>query len=293
MHYDDGALYRPLFENDMLQLQVARGCSHNRCKFCDMYHEPFRASPMVEVEEDLDQLAASVPGAHRVFLTGGNALCLPYGRLADILVAVRERYPGASVGCFARVTDVARKTDGQLARLVELGLSDVSVGTESGLDEALSLMDKGFCAEDSLRQCLRMERSGLTYDLFYLLGMAGAGRAAASARATARLHSQLAPNRVMVHTMTSFAGTRLADMVEAGDFRMAGELETVRELRGFVDEYEPREPVYLLGNHYGNVAHACAWLPGQRDELIGYLDMVLRDADEGELRARRSRMLSI
>ncbi len=293
MHYDDGAFYRPLFENDMLQLQVARGCSHNRCKFCDMYHEPFRVSPIEEVEQDLDEVVASVPCVRRVFLTGGNALCLPYERLVGIMEAVRGRYPNASIGCFARVTDVARKTDEQLARLVELGLSDVSVGTESGLDEALEAMDKGFCVEESLRQCLRMEAAGLSYDLFYLLGMAGAGRVEDSALATARLYSQLAPNRIMVHTMTSFAGTRLAEMVENGDFTMAGELETVRELRRFVEEYEPRGRVYLLGNHYGNVAHACAWLPEQCDELLGYLDMVLQDADEEELRARRSRMLSI
>ena len=293
MHYDDGAFYRPLFENDMLQLQVARGCSHNRCRFCDMYHEPFRISPMEEVEADLDEAASAWPGVRRVFLTGGNALCLPEDRLVAVLRAVRGRFPGASVGCFARITDVARKGDDQLAELVALGLSDVSVGTESGLDEALEAMDKGFCAEDSLRQCLRMEAAGLSYDLFYLLGMAGVGRAEDSALATARLYSQLAPNRIMVHTMTSFAGTRLAEMVENGDFTMAGELETVRELRRFVEEYEQRGRVYLLGNHYGNVAHACAWLPEQCDELIGYLDMVLRDADEEELRARRSRMLSI
>ena len=293
MHYDDGAFYRPLFENDMLQLQVAHGCSHNRCKFCDMYHEAFRVSPAEEVEADLDEAAAAYPDVRRVFLTGGNALCLPYERLAGVLGAVRERFPGASVGCFARVTDVARKSDEQLAGLVDLGLSDVSVGTESGLDEALALMDKGFTAEQSLRQCLRMERSGLTYDLFYLLGMAGAGRAADSARATAELYSQLAPNRIMVHTMTSFPGTQLAAMIEAGEFEPAGELETVRELRGFVEGYQPYRPVYLLGNHYGNVAHACAWLPEQRDALVGYLDSVLADADEGELRAWRARMTSI
>ena len=293
MHYDDGAFYRPLFENDILQLQVAHGCSHNRCRFCDMYHGPFRVSPAGEVEADLDEAAAAYPDVRRVFLTGGNALCLPYERLAGVLGAVRERFPGASVGCFARVTDVARKSDEQLAGLVDLGLSDVSVGTESGLDEALALMDKGFTAEQSLRQCLRMERSGLTYDLFYLLGMAGAGRAADSARATAGLYSQLAPNRIMVHTMTPFPGTRLAAMIEAGEFEPAGELETVRELKGFVEGYEPRGRVYLLGNHYGNVAHACAWLPGQRDALVGYLDSVLAEADEGELRARRARMPSI
>ena len=293
MHYDDGAFYRPLFENDILQLQVAHGCSHNRCRFCDMYHEPFRISPMEEVEADLDEAASAWPGVRRVFLTGGNALCLPEDRLVAVLRAVRGRFPGASVGCFARITDVARKGDDQLAELVALGLSDVSVGTESGLDDALAAMDKGFTAAESLRQCLRMEAAGLTYDLFYLLGMAGSGRAADSARATAELYSKLAPNRIMIHTMTAFPGTRLAAMIETGAFEPAGELETVRELRGFVERFEPRSRVYLLGNHYGNVAHPCAWLPDQRRELISYLDDVLSGSDEAALRARRARMPSI
>ena len=293
MHYADGAFFRPLFENNMLQLQVACGCSHNRCKFCDMYHEPFRISPIEEIEADLDEAVAVYPKAPRVFLTGGNALCLPYERLTNVLRAVHERFPRASIGCFARVTDIARKTDEQLAEHVRMGLSDVSVGTESGLDDALDLMDKGFTSEEGLRACLRMEAAGLTYDLFYLLGMAGAGRADESARATADMYSQLSPKRIMIHTMTSFPGTMLANMIETGEFKPAAELETVRELKEFAEFFEPHRRVYLLGNHYGNVTHASAWLPDQRHELVEYLDMVLNEADEAELRARRAKMLSI
>ena len=293
MHYDDGAFFRPLFENNMLQLQVARGCSHNRCKFCDMYHEGFLPSPREDVVADLDEAAGFCARVGRVFLTGGNALCLPQRDLVFYLREIAARFPGATVGCFARVTDVARKSDGQLAELVSLGLSDVSVGTESGLDEALLAMDKGFCAADSLAQCLRMEGAGLTYDLFYLLGMGGAGKAEASAEATAKLYSKLAPNRIMVHTMTAFPGTELVAMIDAGRFRPAEELETVRELRRFAELFDPRRETYLLGNHYGNVAHASAWLPSQREELLAYYDRVLAESDELELRRRRAQMPSI
>ena len=122
MHYDDGAFYRPLFENNMLQLQVAHGCSHNRCKFCDMYHEPFAISPREEVLADLDEAAdyfgeAGCETIERVFLTGGNAFCLPQRELVFVLEAIAERFPRASVGCFARVTDIARKGDDDLAEL--------------------------------------------------------------------------------------------------------------------------------------------------------------------------------
>lgn len=298
MHYDDGAFYRPLFENNMLQLQVARGCSHNRCKFCDMYHKPFAISPREDILADLDEAQAYFGEAgretiKRVFLTGGNAFCLPQHELEFVLAAISERFPRASVGCFARVTDVARKSDDDLAELARLGVSDISIGTESGLDEALVVMDKGFTAADSLEQCRRLDTAGLTYDLFYLLGMAGAGRADASAEATAALYSQLHPRRVMIHTMTAFAGTELRSMIDTGMFAPAGELETVRELRHFVELFDPDRDVYLLGNHYGNVAHPCAWLPSQRREVLDYLDRLLADADEAALEARRAQMTSI
>ena len=298
MHYDDGAFYRPLFENNMLQLQVARGCSHNRCKFCDMYHEPFAISPREEVLADLDEAAdyfgeAGCETIERVFLTGGNAFCLPQRELVWVLEAIVERFPRASVGCFARVTDIARKGDDDLAELARRGVGDISIGTESGLDEALATMDKGFSATDSLGQCRRLDEAGLTYDLFYLLGMAGHGAATASAEATAELYSKLHPQRVMVHTMTAFAGTELRDMIDAGKFVPAGELETITELRRFVELFEPENEVYLLGNHYGNAAHPCAWLPSRRREVLEYLDGLLATQDEDALEHRRAQMTSI
>ena len=64
MHYSDGAFYRPLFENNMLQLQVATGCSHNKCAFCDMYKQPFKLSPRSEIIQDLDEIKQFGPIAH-------------------------------------------------------------------------------------------------------------------------------------------------------------------------------------------------------------------------------------
>ena len=40
-------------------LQVAAGCTHNKCKFCTLYEDvpfKFRMSPLSEIEEDLSML---------------------------------------------------------------------------------------------------------------------------------------------------------------------------------------------------------------------------------------------
>ena len=145
----------------------------------------------------------------------------------------------------------------------------------------------------SPHECLRLEATGLSYDLFYLLGMAGADRAEESARATAEPYSQLAPNRITVHTMTTFPSTQLAAMIGRREFEPAGELEMVREPRRFAEMFSPRQHAHLLGNHYGNMVHPCAWLPDQREELASYLDEVPHDADEDALRAHRAKMSSI
>lgn len=293
MHYSDGALYRPLFENDMLQLQVAIGCSHNKCAFCDMYKQPFRPSPHDEIVQDLDEMKQFWPRCPRIFLAGGNALCLPQNELLFVLEEIAKRFSNATVGCFARVTDIERKSNSQLAELFAHGLCDISIGTESGLDSALAEMNKGFTVAQCLEQCQRLEQVGMSYNLFYLLGMAGHGFAAESAQATAELYGHLSPKRIMIHTMTAFEGTELARRIAEYKFFPAEELETVRELRTFVSLYQPSSHVYLLGNHIGNVAHASGFLPDNRDELLCYYDHVLETESEATLVKRRANMTSI
>ena len=293
MHYDEGAFYRPLFENNMLQLQVTKGCSHNRCKFCDMYHVPFAPAPHEEVLADLDEAQRWYKDVPRVFLTGGNALCLPQDDLLFVLREIRKRFASATVGSFARVTDVARKSDEELAQLVAMGVTDISIGTESGLDAALTAMNKGFTASDILQQCQRLDEVGLTYDLFYLLGMGGRGQGQASACATAALYSKLHPQRLMIHTMTAFSGAELAHEVARGTFELAGELENVRELRTFVERLDCEGGTYILGNHYGNVIPACGRVPEDREELLKVYDRVLACGNEAELVAQRAQMKSI
>ena len=174
-----------------------------------------------------------------------------------------------------------------------MGVSDISIGTESGYNPALSSMGKGFSSRDILVQCKRLDRAGLTYDLFYLVGMAGHGLGQASAQATAELYSQLHPQRIMVHTMTAFSGTELAHEVVQGKFELAGELEMVRELRTFVELLDCKGGTYLLGNHYGNAAPACGRIPEDRARLLQAYDQVLANADEAQLAAWRAQMTSI
>ena len=48
-------------------MEITQGCTYNMCKFCTMYKEvPFRMSPKEWIEEDLKELAESVPDARLI-----------------------------------------------------------------------------------------------------------------------------------------------------------------------------------------------------------------------------------
>ncbi len=273
-------------------LQVASGCAHNACRFCDMYHAPFTVSPRSEVEADVRELAGACCPAPRVFLTGGNAFALPADALLDIAALVREALPRThSIGCFARVDDVAAKSDDELAALAAAGFDMLSIGAESGLDEALARMNKGFRVADTLEQSARLARAKIRFAFFYLAGIAGHGRGLDNARASAEAFGQAAPAIVMVHTMTPFPGTPLAADIEAGAFPQAGEVEIMEELREFYACYPAR--TRMLAAHVGNTVTFDAYVPDKRDAILALMDERIARADEGRLAAFRRCMRSI
>lgn len=294
MHYSDNALWRPLFEQTEAMLQVAQGCSHNKCRFCTMYKgSTFAVSPKEEVCEDIAEIANfSWRDPDRVFLTGGNAFCLPTKRLSETIQDIRAAMPRvATIGCFARVEDVARKSDDELAELARLGVSDISIGAESGLDDALDFMNKGHTAADIVEQCARLSDAGITYDLFYLAGIAGAGRYAENVRATVDVFGKTSPERIMIHTLTLFPGSPLKKDVESGTFTPSSETDILRELRLLVELLQ--NETYLLGAHIGNTAPFNAFIPRQRNQVLEYLDTRIANANEERLAYFRSHLKSM
>jgi len=295
MHFGEGSWWRPLFEDTQATLQLGVGCSHNACRFCTMYKKAvFAPSPREEVEADVEEMARAYSwhAPQRVFLTGGDALGLPFGHLEWALSLMHEKMPGVgSVGCFARVGDVKAKSDAELARLAELGVSDVSIGAESGYDPALAFMRKGHTAADIVEQCARLDEAGIDYDLFYLAGIAGAGRWEDNVRATVDVFGQTRPERIMIHTMTLFPGALLAEDIASGAFMPADEMDVLRELRMLNAELV--NECMMLGAHYGNAAPYNAWLPRDREAVLAYFDQRIAMWDEGSLRRFRSGIKSM
>lgn len=97
MRYDQ-IIYYPPFERHSLLLQVSCGCSYNQCAFCNMYKTvDFELIPLKQIIADLQQAAGYNPYTERVFLIGGEPLCLSFEQMREILVQIKKYLPYSPV----------------------------------------------------------------------------------------------------------------------------------------------------------------------------------------------------
>ena len=308
MHYT-GTIWRPPYEADALLLEVTAGCTHHGCKFCTLYNDlpfRFRMSPLEDIEGDLQEaqllctdpiaiLSARLQGlpraerVRRVFLTGANPFVLEYKRLAAIAGLIRQYLPSVkTIGCFARVTDIALKSDGELTALRRSGYTGLTIGIETGDEEALRFMNKGYAAADIVEQCRRLDRADIRYSFFYLAGISGAGRGESGAKATADICNQLRPTLIGVNMLTVYPDSELYREIERGSWTEESELEKYREIRTLLAHLTIPTQFAALGA--SNAFQFQGALPQDKEALAAALDRILETVGEDDLRAYRTNL---
>ena len=221
MHYT-GTTFRPPYEAWSLLLQVTVGCSHNDCTFCSMYRDvEFEASPLEEIEEDLVELAskprARAQAADRIFLVNGDAFCLPAERLLQIAELIHRHLPSVkTIGGYARINNIATKTDEELRQLTEAGFADFNIGLESGMDSVLSYMNKGDTADEARTQLARLRAVGMPFNLNIINAAAGPDLIKEHAAANASIVNEVKPSLVFVSPLHVDPGTPLETDIAEG-----------------------------------------------------------------------------
>ncbi|MDO5537157.1 MAG: radical SAM protein, partial [Desulfovibrionaceae bacterium] len=246
MEYE-GSVYRPPLEADDILLQVEIGCTHNRCTFCNMFRDKkFRVVDEETIVRNLQE-AAQIYRRHqeRVFLVDGDAFTLSFSRLKRIAELVHQYLPGCrTITMYAAVRNIKNKTDEQLAELRRLGINDLYVGIESGLDDVLAAVRKGNTVQDADEQLNRLNRAGIRHCMMLMPGLAGRGRGVESGIAAAELANRTRPFLIIPTTASVFPGTELYDQVQRGEFVEAPESENLSELRAFLEHVNLPESYY-------------------------------------------------
>lgn len=227
--------------------------------------------------------------ASRVFLTGANPFVLQYEKLMEIAELIHKYFPETeTIGGFSRVTDIALKTDEELTALHGAGYDGLTIGMETADDEALCFMDKGYCSEDILEQCGRLDQAGIRYSFFYLTGISGAGRGEDGAKVTASVCNKLHPTLVGANMLTIYPDSKLYEEIQRGNWQEESELEKYREVRTLVQSLEISTTFAAMGASNAFQFHGA--LPKEKEALVAALDSIIETVQEEDLRKYRENL---
>lgn len=288
-----GQVWRPPYESHSQLLQVTSGCTHASCKFCSLYHgTKFRMSPLDEIRQDLEVIQEYQPFARRLFLTGANPFALSYNRLFHLATMFRKYLPRLeNIGCFARITDILPKSVEQLRNLRHLGYYSITIGTESGDDNVLKRMNKGYTSDDIVEQCRKLEEAGIRYNISYLSGLSGNSGCQQNAERSVLVFNQLRPFIVNVVSLTLFPESQLYDETQKGLFVEASEKERLQELRTLIEHLNIRTTI--LANTVSNVVPLSGILPNDKATMLRHIDEALNTLKEETMREYRRGISSL
>ena len=293
MHYT-GTIWRPPYEAASLLLEVTAGCTHHKCKFCTLYNDlpfKFKMSPMEDIECDLQEMKRAVKGLSsehidRVFLTGANPFVLSYDKLVAIAELIYKYLPLVkSIGSFARITDVAPKSDKELAKLRALGYDGLTIGIETGDNEALRFMNKGYTSTDIIEQCQRLDAADIHYSFFYLVSISGAGRGETGAKLMADICNQIHPTLIGANMLTIYPNSELFVEIQRGNWQEEGELEKYKEVRTLIENLQI--PTVFAAMGASNAFQFYGQLPKDKEKLLSFLDEIIGNVSEEELQRYR------
>lgn len=292
-----GTIWRPPYEASSLLLEVTAGCTHHKCKFCTLYNDlpfKFRMSPLEDIECDLQEVADTLKQWHgfqfnRAFLTGANPFVLKTERLLAIAELIRKYVPTVkTIGCFARITDVTLKSDSDLTTLAQAGFDSLTIGIETGDDEALRFMNKGYATADIVEQCARLDRAGIRYNFFYLVGISGVSRGEISAKATAAVCNQLHPQLIGANMLTIYPDSELYQEIQRGNWQEESEVEKYREIRTLIESLDIPTQFAALGASNAFQLHGT--LPQDKAALVAAIDQIIDRVGEEKLRDYRKNL---
>lgn len=296
MHYT-GTIWRPPYEAGSLLIEVTAGCTHHKCKFCTLYDDlpfKFRMSPLEDVEADLKEMQFQMRswGSHqvkRVYLVGANPFVLNFKRLKTISELVHQSFPECeTIGCFARVTDVTLKTDDELLALHQLGYDGITIGVETGDNEALTFMHKGYLAQEIVKQTKRLDKASITYNYFYLTGISGSGRGIEGAIESAKIFNMTHPKIIGSSMLTIYPESELYQEIQKGNWKEESELEKLQELKTLIENLEI--PVHFATLGASNAVWVEGMLPKDKQAIVFELEKVCHSENETALRQYRTNL---
>lgn len=223
-------------------------------------------------------------GDESVFIQDADSLTMKTDDLVRVISRIRETFPQVSrITSYCRSKTALRKTQEELHRLHDAGLTRVHVGLESGCDEVLRLVNKGVTAAEQAEGCRKLKEAGLSLCTYVMPGLGGSRWSLEHARDTAVLINRINPEFVRLRTLHVVEGCGLRAMLEKGEFQPLPDEEIVMEIRSFIQQLHGID-TRIVSDHILNLLEEVEGkLAGDRERMLAVMDRFLSLAPEERL----------
>lgn len=287
-------VFRPPSEWKSLILQVTNGCSWNKCTFCDMYtseSKKFKPKKTEKIEQELLTIVNSNLPVGRVFLADGDAMMLPFNRLKEILLLIKQYLPQVTrVSSYCLPRNLGNKTVEQLSQLRELGLTLMYVGCESGDDEVLELIEKGESYQSSLAALTKIKQAGMKSSVMILNGLGGPELSEQHALNSAKLMNEAQPDFLSTLVVSFPLGEERFARNFNGRFRQLNQQELFQEMSTLLQALELNKTIFR-SDHASNYLVLKGILGKDKQQLLEKVNMALTHPEQISLRQEWQRGL--
>jgi radical SAM superfamily enzyme len=192
-------------------------------------------------------------GEDSVFLQDANTVVLSFDKLHKILTHLRKALPNVKrVTTYGRADSLNKFTLKELKALKDAGLDRVHSGYESGSDEVLKLINKGYTKAMEIEAGQKVKASGIELSIYYMNGTGGKELSDLNAIETADVINKVNPDFVRIRTFVARRGTELYEDIQAGRMRECTDLEKAFELKKMIEHLEGATGV-LVSDHIMNL----------------------------------------
>lgn len=272
-----GNVYRPPSEARSLIIQATIGCSHNKCTFCNMFKEDrFQIRHTQEIIKDIDMARQYYPSIKRVFLADGDALIIKTRELLKILNHIKEVIPECDrIGIYASPKSVRTKSVEELTQLRQAGLKIAYIGLESGNDEILENVCKGYSAKGIIGAGKKLKDAGMLLSVTLISGLGGKKLSREHAIDSAKVINAMTPDYLGLLTLLVEPGTQLYDEIEKGDFELLTPKEVAMETLLLLEHLDTEECIFR-SNHASNYVALRGTLNQDKENMIHQLKEAIK-----------------
>lgn len=218
-----------------------------------------------------------VGGGENVFLQDGNTTALSSGRLSDVLIYLKQAFPGIKrITSYGRAENLSRVSAEEYAELKEAGLDRIHSGFETGSDAVLQKINKGVTQQQEITAGKNIKAGGIELSVYFMPGVGGKELTKENAEGMSHVINEIGPDFLRIRTAAVKPGTGLYEDYQNGQLTLCSDEEKLLEIRTVI-ERAPEIDTRVVSDHIINLlqgveGHIVLDRQKMLDMIDGYLN---------------------